>query len=159
MIKKLKKLLKQTARPSFKVLDKDACWECVVRHDEIDRGREVTFDDMRQSCYRHMFYSDTALIYLFPRLLMQLVNEQNDIDFEEEDILALLSSADKLYFYRRYSKKEIATLQMVLEFLHERYHKEEYEIWDDITQKVVVYDKERNIAQALEESISYLKKN
>lgn len=152
-IEKQLNILFQYTTPSYKLEGSNLCHECEEMHLELERGRQITLDDIEVSCYKSLFYDNqNTFEFLIPFLLIKAMNLESDLREEfPKRFLQELRAEDKLDWFTKFSKPKKEVIVEALRYIHGLYLLNEYEFWDFNKEMMVYYDTEK----VLEEEVRY----
>ena len=91
-----------------------------------------------------------------PKLLIDAINEKNDIHgtFPELFLKEMRDEAKRSYFNSYSNEKKIAVIN-ALQFLHDMYFMEEYEVWDFGKEELVHYYEEEKLEREVRLSLMF----
>ena len=158
LIKKLNKAYGQAIRPNFSRKNIDDCDECVLRHEEIAKGRKITLEDLSQSCYSYMFFEAEALEYLMPFYFKKLFDKEEN-KYETFSLSFLENLREESIFPQGYSKHKSMILIEALKFVHTLYFMEEYEVWDFELERMISYEFNKMMVDEIDKCLEFWNRN
>ena len=156
-MQKLKTKFKNLSRPNFKIKEENPCHECLDRHNELIKGREFTFDDLRCSCHNYMFYEFDMFPYLLPILLRSFINNPKEWYTNSYLIDSFFNKMRRkeLITHAFYSKEQKDIIINTLEHIKATYYMEDFEVWDYEKEKIVHYFEEESLYNEIKETLIF----
>jgi len=160
LIKKLNKTFNKPNTDNFKLTGDHLCHECVVRHNELYKGKIITFEDLKSSCYTHLFYESHTFVSIIPILLKELLIKQKlEIDQYIMEYFFKKMRDTQLFERSYFTHEQIYIIIETLEYIQSLYNMECYEIWDDQKEEIIYYFEEESLYAEIEDTLIFWKEH
>lgn len=139
LLKKLSKKFPVPCGSQFQITGKDLlCDECIIRHDELSNGRDITFEDLKCSCYSYMFYETPTFSSVLPVLLKEFI-QKNKFEIYSYIVDIFFKKMRNNELISVYSVEQKQIILDTLNYLDSLYFMEEFHIWDYEAEKLMHY--------------------
>lgn len=155
----LKKLSQKFHRPSgtqFKLIGKDLCEECVIRHDELHNGREICFEDLKCSCYAYIFYNISVFASILPMLLKEFIRK-NKFEIEDYVVYSFLEKMNNNELISVYTLEQKQIIIETFEYLESLYFMEDFYVWDYETETLMHHYNDEEFYHSIHAAKSFWK--
>jgi len=154
--KKLTKKFRNSSIVNYQITGENLCHECVERHKALDNGKIITFEDLKSSCYVHIFYETNTFYIITPILLKELINKKK-LEVEPYIMESFFKKMrnKNIPIQSLYTREQRQIIIETLKYILSIYYMDSYETWDYEKEKIVYYFEEESLYTEIKQTLIF----